>query len=58
MPDEVDPRKMLMPARDAVKEAVREKIRLFKSNNTVDSMGSLKSPSKSFSIKIDENAPE
>lgn len=58
MPDEVDPRKMLMPARDAVKEAVREKIRLFKSNNTVDSMGGLKSPSKSFSIKIDENAPE
>jgi len=58
MPDEADPRKILAPSRDAVKEAVREKIRLFRSSNTVDSMGGIKSPSRSFSIKIDENAPE
>ncbi|MCL5985719.1 MAG: class II fructose-1,6-bisphosphate aldolase [Actinobacteria bacterium] len=58
MPDEADPRKILAPSRDAVKEAVREKIKLFRSNNTVDSMGGLRSPARSFSIKIDENAPE
>ncbi|MBN1872800.1 MAG: ketose-bisphosphate aldolase [Anaerolineae bacterium] len=39
-----DPRKHLVPARDAAKERVREKIRLFRSNGTVTSSGSFKSP--------------
>jgi fructose-bisphosphate aldolase class II len=38
-PDEVDPRKSLQIARDAVKERVREKLRLFKSSGRIDSSG-------------------
>jgi fructose-bisphosphate aldolase, class II len=38
-PDEVDPRKALQIARDAVKERVREKIRLFGSAGRIDSSG-------------------
>ena len=43
-PDVEDPRKHLVPAREAAKERVREKIRLFRSNNTVSSGGSFASP--------------
>ena len=43
-PDEVDPRKYLRISRENVKEAVREKIRLFKSNDRIDSGGGFKSP--------------
>ena len=38
-PDEVDPRKSLQMARDAVKERVREKLRLFKSTGRIDASG-------------------
>jgi fructose-bisphosphate aldolase class II len=38
-PDEVDPRKALQIARDAVKERVREKLRLFKSSGRIDPSG-------------------
>ena len=38
-PDNVDPRKWLTIGRDMVKERVREKIRLFKSNGRIDSAG-------------------
>ena len=38
-PDEVDPRKSLQMARDAVKERVREKLRLFKSSGRIDPSG-------------------
>ena len=47
-PDEVDPRKFLSIGREYVKEAVREKIRLFKSAGTVTSSGSFHSPAKQF----------
>ena len=47
-PDEVDPRKYLSISRDNTKEAVREKIRLFKSNNRVDSSGGFKSPPRQY----------
>jgi len=47
-PDEVDPRKYLSIARENVKEAVREKIRLFKSNDRIDSSGGFKSPPRQF----------
>ncbi len=43
-PDEVDPRKYLGISRENVKEAVREKIRLFKSNGRIDSSGGFVSP--------------
>jgi len=43
-PDEVDPRKYLGTSRENVKEAVREKIRLFKSNGRIDSGGGFSSP--------------
>jgi fructose/tagatose bisphosphate aldolase len=43
-PDEVDPRKSLEMARDAVKERVREKIRLFKSSGRINSSGGFASP--------------
>lgn len=39
MPDECDPRKFLLQSRDAVKEVVRHKIRLFGSSDTVTSSG-------------------
>lgn len=39
MPDNVDPRKWLIYSRDAVKEVVRHKIRLFGSNDKVRSSG-------------------
>lgn len=38
-PDEVDPRKSLQMGRDAVKERVREKLRLFKSAGRIDRGG-------------------
>ena len=47
-PDEVDPRKFLTQSREYVKEAVREKIRLFRSANTIDASGGFKSPSKQY----------
>ena len=47
-PDEVDPRKFLTQSREYVKEAVREKIRLFCSANTIDASGGFKSPSKQY----------
>ena len=47
-PDEVDPRKYLSISRENVKEAVREKIRLFRSNDRIDSSGGFKSPPKQY----------
>jgi fructose-bisphosphate aldolase class II len=47
-PDEVDPRKFLSIGREYVKEAVREKIRLFKSAGTITSSGSFRSLAKQF----------
>ena len=44
-PDNVDPRKWLTIGRDLVKERVREKIRLFKSNGRIDSAGGFASAS-------------
>jgi len=46
--DEVDPRKFLTLSRDYVKEAVREKIRLFRSAGVIDSSGGFRSPPKQF----------
>jgi fructose-bisphosphate aldolase class II len=43
-----DPRKSLSIARDAVKEAVREKIRLFGSAGVVDSSGGFVSPRRQY----------
>jgi ketose-bisphosphate aldolase len=43
-PDVVDPRKHLVPAREAAKERVRAKIRLFRASGTVASGGGFKSP--------------
>jgi fructose-bisphosphate aldolase class II len=43
-PDVEDPRKHLVPAREAAKERVREKIRLFRSNDTIAYSGGFKSP--------------
>ncbi|MEE8162934.1 MAG: class II fructose-bisphosphate aldolase [Anaerolineae bacterium] len=47
-PDEVDPRKYLSISRENIKEAVREKIRLFKSNDRIDSSGRFKSPPSQY----------
>jgi len=47
-PNEVDPRKFLSLGREYVKEAVREKIRLFGSAGTVHSGGGFHSPAKQF----------
>lgn len=43
-PTDEDPRKHLAAGREAAKERVREKIRLFRSSGTVSSSGSFKSP--------------
>lgn len=43
-PDEADPRKLLAPAREAMKERVRQKIRLFGSSGVITSSGGFKSP--------------
>ena len=43
-PNVEDPRKHLVPAREAAKERVRAKIRLFRSAGTVSSSGGFKSP--------------
>jgi fructose-bisphosphate aldolase class II len=43
-PDVEDPRVHLVPAREAVKDRVRAKIRLFRSNGTVASGGGFRSP--------------
>ncbi len=48
MPDEVDPRKFLAISREYVKEAVREKIRLFGSAGRIDSTGGFVSPRRVF----------
>ena len=48
MPDEVDPRKFLKISREYVKEAVREKIRLFGSAGRIDSTGGFVSPKRTF----------
>jgi len=47
-PDEVDPRKSLSISREYVKEAVREKMRLFRSAGVIDSRGGFRSPAKQF----------
>nr|MBC7246108.1 ketose-bisphosphate aldolase [Chloroflexota bacterium] len=47
-PDEVDPRKFLTLSREYVKEAVREKIRLFGSAGVIDSSGGFRSFPKQF----------
>jgi fructose-bisphosphate aldolase class II len=47
-PSEVDPRKYLSISRENTKEAVREKIRLFKSNDRIDSSGGFKSPPRQY----------
>jgi fructose-bisphosphate aldolase, class II len=44
--DETDPRKVIGVGRDAVKEAVREKIRLFGSAGTIDSAGGFRTGKK------------
>jgi fructose-bisphosphate aldolase class II len=44
----VDPRKPLSLSREYVKEAVREKIRLFGSSGVIDASGGFHSPSKQF----------
>lgn len=43
-PGEVDPRKHLAPAREAVKERVREKMRLFGSSGCISASGGFASP--------------
>jgi fructose/tagatose bisphosphate aldolase len=43
-PDVEDPRAHLVPAREAAKERVREKIRLFRSSGTVTHTGGFGSP--------------
>ena len=48
MPDNVDPRKFLAVGRDLVKEAVREKIRLFGCAGVITSSGSFVSPPRQF----------
>ena len=48
MPDEVDPRKFLAISRENVKEAVREKIRLFGSSGRIDASGGFVSPPRQF----------
>ncbi|MFB0533803.1 MAG: ketose-bisphosphate aldolase [Anaerolineae bacterium] len=51
--NEVDPRKYLSISRENVKEAVREKIRLFKSNGRIDSSsGFVSSPTQHRSVDI------
>jgi ketose-bisphosphate aldolase len=52
-PNEVDPRKYLSISRENVKEAVREKIRLFKSNGRIGSSGGfISSPTQHRSVDI------
>lgn len=46
--DSVDPRKPLSLSRDYVKEAVREKIRLFGSAGVIDTSGGFRSPPRQF----------
>jgi len=48
MPDEVDPRKFLAISRENVKEAVREKIRLFGASGRIDASGGFVSPPRQF----------
>lgn len=48
MPEETDPRKIIGVGRDEVKEAVREKIRLFGSAGTIDTTGGFTSAKKQF----------
>ena len=48
LPDETDPRRIIGVGRDEVKEAVREKIRLFGSAGTIDSTGGFASSKKQF----------
>jgi fructose/tagatose bisphosphate aldolase len=43
-PDVEDPRQHLVPAREAAKERVREKIRLFRSNGKIRPGGGFASP--------------
>jgi len=47
-PDEVDPRKYLSISRENIKEAVRGKVRLFGSNERIDSGGGFKSPPRQY----------
>ena len=57
LPDDPDYRKHLGKAREYVKERVREKIRLFRSNGRVDSTGGFASP-KTFHRSADIGRPE
>ena len=52
-----DPRKHLVPAREAAKERVREKIRLFKSSGTVTGSGGFSSPATQHRV-ADIGEPE
>ena len=47
-PDETDPRRIIGEGREQVKEAVREKIRLFGSAGSIDSTGGFTSPARQF----------
>lgn len=48
MPDEVDPRKILSVSREEVKEAVRGKIRLFRSNGRISPSGGFSNGPRSY----------
>lgn len=48
LPDETDPRQIIGPGREAVKEVVREKIRLFRSAGVIDSTGGFVSGKRQF----------
>jgi len=52
MPDNVDPRKLLITSRDAVKEVVRHKMRLFGSSHTVTLGGYASAPTSHRSANI------
>jgi fructose-bisphosphate aldolase class II len=56
-PNDEDPRKHLVPAREAAKERVRAKIRLFRASGTVTSGGGFKSPSTQHRV-ADIGEPE
>lgn len=57
LPDDPDYRKHLKVAREYVKERVREKIRLFRSNGLIDTTGGFVSP-KTVHRSVDIGSPE
>lgn len=52
MPNEVDPRKMLIASREAVKEVVRHKLRLFGSSGTVTAGGLVSAKTQHRAAKL------